>query len=82
MNKYEKTLKRYCAFERTTDEQETVEEQKRYDLLQELVERATPNKVLDLKPLQNLKGCPNCNSIISPLEYFCKKCGQALDWSE
>ena len=60
--------------------QEGIEAQ---ELLQELVDRATPKKVVDKHPFKSLGWCPSCNCSISRRHYpkFCG-CGQALDWSE
>ena len=52
--------------------------QDEFDLIQELVERATPKK-------PNKNGCPNCNSRrIYWLDKMknCCDCGQSLDWSK
>ena len=55
---------------------------KDWNLLKELVEKATPKK-----PIQKAAGrtvCPNCERSIarevSPR--YCSVCGQRLDWSE
>ena len=60
--------------------QEGIEAQ---ELLQELVDRATPKKVFDKHPFKSFGWCPNCNCSINRRYYpkFCG-CGQALDWSE
>ena len=53
------------------------------ELLQELVDRATPKKVVDKPPFKSFGWCPNCNCSINRRNHpkFCG-CGQALDWSE
>ena len=53
------------------------------ELLQELVDRATPKKVIDKPPFKSFAWCPSCNCSITRRHYpkFCG-CGQALDWSE
>ena len=53
------------------------------ELLQKLVDRTTPKKVVDKHPFKSFGWCPSCNCSISRRHYpkFCG-CGQALDWSE
>lgn len=60
-------------------------------ILQELVDKATPKKVLYLTIVDTpdntyLNGnCPNCHYIVDStnmVEKYCQYCGQALDWSE
>lgn len=55
---------------------------KDWNLLKELVEKATPKK-----PIQKAAGrkvCPNCErSIVREISpRYCSICGQRLDWSE
>ena len=54
------------------------------ELLQGLVDRATPKKVIDKTPFKSFAWCPNCNYSITKRNYpkFCGNCGQALDWSD
>lgn len=53
------------------------------ETLQELVERATPKKLVATK---HTRRCPACNRQMSdinnahPNMKFCPNCGQALDW--
>ena len=73
MNKYQEALNRiakYCG----EDDLKT---------LQELVDRATPKKVVDKHPFKSFGWCPNCNCSINRRNYpkFCG-CGHAIDWSE
>ena len=55
------------------------------DNIEELVEKATPNKVE--KNIEGASYCPNCKvvvankNIINDLNY-CHYCGKALDWSD
>lgn len=30
----------------------------------------------------NWFSCPNCNSVVKRLDYYCSSCGQKLDWSD
>ena len=77
MNKYQEALKKLRKIEQTEN---TWDEN--CDVLQELVDKATPKK-----PIQKAAGrtvCPNCERSIarevSPR--YCSVCGQRLDWSE
>lgn len=53
------------------------------ETLQELVERATPKKLVATR---HTRRCPSCNRQMSdinnahPNMKFCPNCGQALDW--
>lgn len=53
------------------------------NILQELVERATPKKLVATR---HTRRCPSCNRQMSginnlkPNMNFCPNCGQALDW--
>lgn len=50
------------------------------DILQELVDKATPKKV---KPFPNslyIKTCPDCDLHLSLTQNYCDRCGQKLDW--
>ena len=50
-----------------------------FDILQELVDKATPIKV---KTLNGVDYCEKCLYQIDDRNYdFCSHCGQALDWS-
>ena len=85
MNKYEKAYKQlyrmivndYSMGARIIND---------FDSLKELVERATPKKVVK----RNRNYCPKCDGIITinTDRCFCNNlhnsepCGQALDWSE
>ena len=58
-------------------------EDKNLELLEELVERATPKKPTSEEEIFYL--CPVCNELVGD-EYdsdnYCHNCGQAIDWSE
>ena len=68
-------------------------EQTELEVLQELVDKATPKKpiemVIEEKYLEIyvVYQCPNCkkelfSSTLISDNRFCRTCGQALDWSE
>jgi hypothetical protein len=72
MNKYKKELDNVCKY---------LSKPIKLVNLQELVERATPKKVLKSNVYADKKECPNCYSI--RIQYrHCPHCGQALDWEE
>ena len=58
------------------------------ELLQELVERALPKKVIHIDEDFHMFVCPNreCRSTIQCTDdydhKYCLECGQALDWSD
>ena len=71
--------------------------EKDFDVLDELVEKATPKKVLKRETngqeikvgngtfkLATMWYCPSCKNWISPSTSVnnCGHCGQAIDWSE
>lgn len=94
MNKYQEAWERfsnnlykpnegYDIFERGDDEL----------LIDELVEKATPKKPIDIQePLVKWGICPTCKGLLNTLggrpnrvlesDRYCRDCGQALDWSE
>lgn len=71
---------------------------KHVDLLQELVDKAIPKKVVALpkKEYGYTHKCPNCEQLVGTIvmsrnnefspyieeDDYCCSCGQALDWSE
>ena len=87
MNKYDKVFRRvfanldkrsnYYLDDRCDDD---------YYTLKELVEKATPKKVIvngirEGRTINTVSyTCPNCNNHIGR-DCFCKHCGQAMDWS-
>ena len=81
MNKYEKAYNKTCAKIEVSllNENELI--------LQELIERATPKKVIIKE--YGTKYCPNCNrladDVINGMQFefpYCRDCGQALDWTD
>ena len=73
MNKYKKMLNYLNRVSPPT--------QNDYDLIKELVERATPKKILYRQ--MGTKQCKICGSFKISYGYnFCPNCGQALDRSD
>jgi hypothetical protein len=57
--------------------------QDEFDLIQELVERATPKKPIYVNRGHECPTCSNCD-IEGELGYqykYCSECGQTIDWS-
>lgn len=60
------------------------------DILQELVDKATPKKTSCSKPFNiphlnidiTFGKCPTCGSSLAGQQAYCTKCGQAIDWIE
>ena len=83
MNKYQEALeivKHYYV---------SNEAPKSIALLQELVDRATPKKVVDIQEEEDVGGhsgkCPNCHEWVSDFTgagKHCDNCGQSLEWEE
>lgn len=68
-------------------------EDKNLEVLEELVERATPKKPINQStPVVRQGYCPNCkgelrklgsrNEVVLEGQLYCSSCGQALDWSK
>ena len=84
MNKYQKALnyleERFAIF------LDTDKAKKSYCVLEELVEKATPKKPLEVCEYDfdvYLFGkCPVCGEGCNNGMNYCDRCGQALDWSE
>ena len=75
MNKYEKAfnhLGEHASFD-TVDEMIDIKE---------LVEKATPKKLLYSEEYISFSHCPNCKKVVPIRGDYCPRCGQALDWSE
>ena len=53
-------------------------------LIQELVDKATPKKVVKWLNDRSMACCPICHSAeyAEEMPKHCRYCGQALDWSE
>lgn len=96
MNEYQKALDKLCELGRKElTFREICEMEIAVEILQELVEKATPKKVLKRETngqeikigngtfkLANMWYCPSCKNWISPSTSVnnCGNCGQALDW--
>lgn len=82
MNKYQEALKKLRKIEQTEN---TWDEN--CDVLQELVDKATPKKPKNWKAERRLNGavefnCPVCNRLYTERVNFCSSCGQAIDWGK
>ena len=83
MDKYQEALKRlkqetapntYCA---------DFDKEKYINILQELVDKATPKKVDKYsrhKDLEPTYFCPICENIVEKEHKYCTECGQRLEW--
>lgn len=79
MNKYERALENVRAEWGTSDRD--------IDILQELVDRATPEKPIEDEPSRiryiPTYVCPSCGQRFSGMiSNFCYHCGQALLWED
>ena len=78
MNKYQEALDRKVYVESEHYDEKDI------NLLQELVDKATPKKPYFLNyggyQIGNWK-CPICDGFVAR-DNYCKYCGQALDWSD
>ena len=95
MNKYREALERLRVLEmaKNLHYQNQVAPQVDCDVLQELVDKATPKKPINQFERVLRHGyCPNCkgkirklgsrNAVVVEGQPYCDDCGQALDWSE
>lgn len=59
-------------------------EDENLDLLQELVDRATPTKCSDYLKDKSMARCPHCHQpqLTDEKIPFCEQCGQKLDWEK
>lgn len=102
MNKYQEALDtllckahtnhEVCEANKCTKDESCLEcdVQKAFEKLQELVEKATPKKPIQLSDSRRHK-CPNCNCQL-PFKknvlkkqnprIYCDRCGQRIDWSD
>lgn len=95
MNDYKKALDYLRMLERKESLffSNQVAPQVNCDVMQELVEKATPKKVEEKEDICDVveyvytRGkCPKCKSYVAYDGYdrydYCQYCGQAIDWSE
>lgn len=79
MNKYQEALEKLREIEQTENTWDV-----NCDVLQELVDRATPKKPKNWTV--RYRGiefnCPVCNRIYNERVNFCASCGQAIDWGK
>ena len=78
MNKYQEALNFldwHCEVAHTEQQ----------DLLQELVDKETPMKLLKSQ-FDGYRECSNCESIVVSTNHvlpkYCSNCGQKIDWSD
>ena len=74
MNKYQKALNHY-------DWNVPIRSVEQFKILQELVDKETPNKVL-LDSEKHSPRCPNCDRWFPNRQEYCSRCGQRIDWGE
>ena len=81
MNKYQEALDNLKSLEVFPEENIYVADFGEVDILQELVDKETPMKVI--KHLNNFYRCENCDELFQNFHYqnYCPNCGQKLDWS-
>ena len=97
MNKYQAAFRLFGkSIEKTMDNftmDELIELKEADKVLQELVDRATPKRVIYVKLFgEHVATCPNChkgvfehdafNTKIMYSGQFCSHCGQSLEWEE
>ena len=79
MNKYQEALEKLREIEQTENTWDV-----NCDVLQELVDKATPKKPKNWTV--RYRGiefnCPVCNRLYIERVNFCSSCGQALDWGK
>ena len=83
MNKYQRLQK--WVFKMAVNTGHTTNVDKEYhDLLQELVDTATPKNVTSEMLWVNIYeyNCPLCEEKVDKTDYYCRQCGQRLDCSE
>lgn len=82
MTESEKALSQFIAFANKHAPNKVDEIVPAISEMKKLVDRDVPKKPKEFTNLNNYftSLCPNCNA--DDLDNFCKKCGQAIDWSE
>ena len=78
MNKYQEALKRL----RTNEYLTSREQREYYNLLQELVNKETPMKVVKWKLAQPETRCAKCGAGLERKHDYCWGCGRKVDWSD
>lgn len=88
MNKYKEALEELRKLERAYNFKNIgqVAPQVNCDVLQELLDKATPKKVIEDKthPISTFY-CPNCQKEFDVIQWhdeYCSFCGQRIDWSD
>jgi len=88
MNKYEEAfnvietiLHLMCGEEREDNYKPSHDEMvNSMEDFKELVERATPQKLLYNGEYVSFCNCPNCKKVVPIHGNYCPRCSQALDW--
>lgn len=88
MNKYEKALEELsfplmssdCGGCKCGESDCSCEKREAVETLQELVDKATPKKLLYNGEYVSFCNCPNCKKVVPVHGNYCPRCGQALDW--
>lgn len=80
MNKYQEVLVNYFKAKKEFEN----EMYNSMELLEELVDKATPRKVTSEMLWVNIYeyNCPVCEEKVDKTDYYCSHCGQAIDWSD
>lgn len=94
MNKYKEALERIRNY---SSDETLIILKNEFDILEELVEKATPkspnfNRGIEIQSwngdccsigyTHDYWSCPNCNNPVNEYQKGCSQCLQALDWSE
>ena len=80
MNKYQEALKKIKSDFWDDPAYYGLEEE--FNLLQELVDKETPMKVVTWENAKPITRCPKCGAGLERKHRYCWECRQKLDWSE
>ena len=56
--------------------------EKAKEILQELIDKETPIKVVKWEIAKPITRCPKCGAGVERKDSYCWECGQKIDWSE
>ena len=87
MNKYQEAVDTLRTAPMRFDQDLYDDHKEEIDLLQELVNKATPKKTIKEPIIKNgyrqyKNYCPICKQELLILGNYCLHCGQAVDWSD